>query len=82
MASLCYFFIALSCTLSPSLASESSCDPTVQGPLSIPVRNVSLQNPVIRRGVALSLGTPPQPMSLAVNAYVILGHVKNVATDS
>jgi hypothetical protein len=54
-------FIALGCS--------QACDPSVQGPLHIPIRNVSLQAPAVRRGVAVSIGTPPQTFAFEIDTY-------------
>ena len=60
------FFLSLVC----QCLSQANCDPKVQTPLFVPITNVTLPHPVTRRGVAISVGTPPQPFAFSVNAYV------------
>ncbi|MCJ1438326.1 hypothetical protein MMC27_007714 [Xylographa pallens] len=44
-----------------------SCSVSVPSPISIPISNVSLQNSATSRGLAISIGTPPQNLALATN---------------
>lgn len=53
-------------------SSQSQCDAPVTGPVSLPIRNVSLTEPVVRRGVAVALGTPPQNLAIDVQVYGFL----------
>ena len=46
--------------------SQLQCDAPVTGPVSLPIRNVSLTEPVVRRGVAVAVGTPPQNLAFDV----------------
>lgn len=48
---------------------SQSCDPTIKGPISVPIRNVSLESPVVRRGAAVSIGTPPQTLAFHIDPY-------------
>lgn len=41
-------------------ASQDTCSLTV----SVPITNVSLGGGIIRRGLSMSLGTPPQSMAM------------------
>lgn len=52
-----------------ALGWSQSCDPSVQPPLVIPIHNVSLQAPVVRRGAAVSIGTPPQTFAFSIDPY-------------
>lgn len=45
---------------------QDSCNPRIPEPLSIPIRNVSLPSNKARRGVALSIGSPPQPLAFDI----------------
>ncbi|KAL9116598.1 MAG: hypothetical protein Q9187_006876 [Circinaria calcarea] len=47
---------------------QDSCQSGVTPPFKIPVRNVSLANNVLRRGVPISIGTPPQRFAFWVHA--------------
>jgi hypothetical protein len=49
--------------------SQSNCDGPVTGPLSLPIKNISLTEPVVRRGVALAVGTPPQNLAFGIHGY-------------
>ena len=50
--------------------SRTSCLNKIPTPISIPVRNVTLDDGTLRRGAALSVGTPSQALAFAVNPYV------------
>ena len=45
---------------------SQACGARSVGPLSIPIRNVSLSQQTVVRGVAISVGTPPQSLAFAV----------------
>lgn len=54
-----------------SIASaQSICDPSVASPIVSSIRNVTLQWGILRRGIAFSLGTPPQPLAFDLQLYV------------
>ena len=59
-------------TLPFAVSSRSSCRSELPQPLVVPIRNVTLANQVLRRGVALSFGTPPQDLAFNIVSYVKL----------
>ena len=56
--------------ISKSIA-QSTCDSSVPSPIVVAVRNVTLDGEVLRRGVALSPGTPPQNLAFGFLPYVV-----------
>jgi hypothetical protein len=71
--------LAVSVVAFPVLCySQSQCDSAVTGPLSLPIQNISLTDPVVRRGVALAVGTPPQNLAFQIRPYVF--HTLGVKT--
>ncbi|KAL8644532.1 MAG: hypothetical protein Q9226_007715 [Calogaya cf. arnoldii] len=50
------------------LSAEADCSSELLPPLAIPIRNISLPNLLLRRGLALSFGTPSQALALDVSA--------------
>ena len=54
-------------SLAARLANTQGCDQTVQGPVSLPVKNVTLAGNHVRRGLEIHLGSPPQPLAVAVS---------------
>lgn len=62
--------IVLLLTLSLTVSSQSSCRSEQPQPLLVSIRNVTLANQVLRRGVALSFGTPPQDLAFNIVSYV------------
>ncbi|KAI9777516.1 MAG: hypothetical protein M1839_008810 [Geoglossum umbratile] len=52
----------------PFSACQSSCAHSATAPVQVPIRNVTLPDQILRRGVALSIGTPPQ--NFALQAYL------------
>lgn len=46
---------------------EADCPSQPLPPIEIPIRNVSLTNSLVRRGVALSVGTAAQPLAFEVS---------------
>lgn len=50
--------------------SDNTCSPIA--PVSFPIRNVSLQDGLQARGVALSFGTPAQDLAFQVSPFVSL----------
>ena len=53
-------------------SAQSTCTTAVPTPIKLPVQNVTFQGNIVRRGVALSIGTPGQEISLAVNMYITI----------
>lgn len=43
----------------------------VTGPVSLPERNVSLNEPIVGRGVALAVGPPPQDLAFDIQRRVL-----------
>lgn len=53
-------------------SAQSMCSNTTLNPIKLSVQNVTFDSNIIRRGVAISIGTPAQDISLAVNVYAEL----------
>lgn len=51
-------------------SAQLMCDPSVLSPIVSSIRNVTLQWGILRRGIAFSLGTPPQPLAFYLQLYV------------
>ena len=47
-----------------------SCRKPAGKTISVPIRNVSVQFPAFRRGVTISVGTPPQTFAFQMEGYV------------
>lgn len=43
------------------------CLQTDPSAISLPIHNVTLKNDIVRRGVAVSVGSPPQPLAFNIN---------------
>ncbi|EXJ54263.1 hypothetical protein A1O7_09601 [Cladophialophora yegresii CBS 114405] len=66
MLYLCFILTALASTAQHSKAID--CPASAQGPISLPVRNVTLAGQHVRRGLEIQLGTPSQPLAVAVSS--------------
>lgn len=57
------------------LSAQADCSSELALPLVIPIRNISLPNLLLRRGLALSFGTPSQALALDISTYSLLAHL-------
>lgn len=65
---------APSFTSTSTSTSPAACISQPLTPIHLPIRNVSLADKSVRRGIPLSVGTPPQPLAFAPNASVSISH--------
>ena len=57
-------------TLSSSSISEPTCISQPITPIQIPIRNVTLNDDTLRRGAAVSIGSPPEDFAFSINPFV------------
>ena len=64
-ATICIFVVAFVLSVDSSSISWNAGIPS---PIIIPIRNVTLAARVVKRGVALSVGSPPQNLAFLLHA--------------
>lgn len=52
-------------------SAHASCASHISTPVYIPIRNVSLSDQTLRRGAAISVGTPSRPFAFALSGFVL-----------
>lgn len=66
------FLLLFEAVLAVGSTSAQSCLPHAPTPLAIPIRNVTMQGSnSVRRGAAISFGSPPQTLAFEISPYVI-----------
>ena len=55
---------------SPTSTSQPSCTSATILPIAVPIQNLTLDDNTIRRGAAISVGSPPQALAFQLNGYL------------
>lgn len=64
------FLLQLSFAISSAASSLPTCTPQQSIPIHYPMRNVTLSDSTLRRGAAVSFGTPRQPFAFLISPSV------------
>lgn len=65
----------------PGTFADNLCPTTSPTPIQIPIRNIALSDQSVRRGIALSLGSPAQDLAFVVSACVCPGPAHSLSPD-
>lgn len=69
MSRRCWVFFAVTFELLYGSKAQT-CDKAVQGPIVLPISNLTVEGARLRRGTQFQYGTPPQTLAVAVSQYV------------